>query len=216
MCSQFTIWNVSRCSLHLFVCVCCCCFCVAVRADSFFLFFIRRASELSSTFIAFDVVILPGNVRPRCLCIPLSSFRYDYFSSYMNVSAFFFLLNFYVHIHRSMACININYSNFVSTHFSFGISFSPAFCCHFIFVHPLYVPSLCDIFSCKIVSFFRHSCASFRFVSFFSAVIASHSCDALTLALALVRCGAPDRAMSNKDSTEKRLSELCARNANFE
>lgn len=74
--------------VRLFVC---CCF-SALFKHSFFLFSIRRASELSSTFIAFDVVIFPGNVRPRRLCIPLSSFRYDYFSSYMNVSAFFFCL----------------------------------------------------------------------------------------------------------------------------
>lgn len=48
------------------------------------------------------------------------------------------LLNFYVHIHWAMACININNLNFVSAHLV-GISS--------VHIYPLYVlPSLCDIF----------------------------------------------------------------------
>lgn len=84
---------------------------------------------------------------------PLSSFCYDYFSCLINVCAGFFflcwLLNFYVHIHWAMACININNLNFVSAHLV-GISS--------VHIYPLYeLPSLCDIFFCfvsKIVFFF--------------------------------------------------------------
>lgn len=72
--------------------------------------------------------------------------------SYKCMRRIFFLcwlLNFYVHIHWAMACININNLNFVSAHLV-GISS--------VHIYPLYeLPSLCDIFFCfvsKIVFFF--------------------------------------------------------------
>lgn len=149
---------------------------------------------------------------------PLSSFCYDYFSCLINVFAGFFflcwLLNFYVHIHWAMACININNLNFVSAHLV-GISS--------VHIYPLYeLPSLCDIF---FVSFPR---SYFSSVSFRSTVEIFGVFFCLIASQLQQRCTdtGPGTGVLLKYRTKeqqrqytywkKNFTANCARNANFE
>lgn len=130
---------------------------------------------------------------------------------------FFFcwLLNFYVHIHWAMACININNLNFVSAHLV-GISS--------VHIYPLYVlPSLCDIFffgfASKIVFFFCFISFNSRNLRVFFLL------DRISVATTMHWhwpwhwCSTQisnQRATKTVHILNKNFTANCARNANFE